>query len=142
MHDAEDVKPHELRYVASLSSAYRQGDQLVRLDCDYIVGRDGFHGISRQSIPKGQLRQFERVYPFGWLGVLTRTKPVSPELIYAKSDRGFALCSLRSPTLSRYYIQVPLSDSVEDWSDARFFDELRRRLPPERSAGDANGAFH
>jgi p-hydroxybenzoate 3-monooxygenase len=87
--------------------------------------------VSRKSIPKDKLREFERVYPFGWLGVLTRTQPVSPELVYAKHERGFALCSLRSQTLSRYYIQVPLSDSVEDWSDDAFFDELKRRLPKD-----------
>ena len=95
------------------------------------MGCDGFHGVSRVSIPQERLRTFERVYPFGWLGVLTRTKPVSHELIYATHERGFALCSLRSSTLSRYYIQVPLSDSVEDWPDERFFDELRRRLPAD-----------
>ena len=87
---------------------YRDGDQIIRIDCDYVVGADGFHGVSRKSIPKDVLREYERVYPFGWLGVLSRTKPVSPELIYAKHERGFALCSLRSQVLSRYYIQVPL----------------------------------
>ena len=94
-----------------------------------MIGADGFHGVSRKSIPKGVLKECERVYPFGWLGVLSRTKPVSPELIYCKHERGFALCSLRSQVLSRYYIQVPLTDRVEDWPDDEFWSELRRRLP-------------
>ena len=93
--------------------------------------RHGFHGVSRKSIPKDVLREYEKVYPFGWLGVLSRTRPVSPELIYAKHERGFALCSLRSQVLSRYYIQVPLTDKVEDWSDDAFWAELKRRLPEE-----------
>ncbi len=101
-----------------------------------VVGADGFHGVSRKSIPKGVLKEYERIYPFGWLGVLSRTKPVSPELIYCKHERGFALCSLRSQVLSRYYLQVPLTDRVEDWSDEDFWDELKRRLP-EPTARDA-----
>ena len=103
----------------------------MRIDCDYVIGADGFHGVSRKAIPKNVLREYEKVYPFGWLGVLSRTKPVSPELIYARHERGFALCSLRSQVLSRYYIQVPLSDKVEDWSDEAFWAELKRRLPAE-----------
>jgi p-hydroxybenzoate 3-monooxygenase len=95
------------------------------------VGCDGYHGVSRQSIPSHRLRTFERIFPFGWLGVLTRTPPVLPELMYASHERGFALCSMRSSTLSRYYVQVPLTDSVDDWSDERFFDELKQRLPPD-----------
>ena len=91
---------------------YRDGDKIVRFDCDYVIGADGFHGVSRKSIPKDVLREYREVYPFGWLGVLSRTKPVSPELIYAKHERGFALCSLRSQVLSRYYIQVPLTDKT------------------------------
>tara|TARA_Y100000815_G_scaffold92441_1_gene81429 strand:+ start:19422 stop:20549 length:1128 start_codon:yes stop_codon:yes gene_type:complete len=130
IHNAEDVKPHDLTsdkpYVT-----YRDGDEVIRIDCDYVIGADGFHGVSRKSIPRDVLTEYEKVYPFGWLGVLSRTKPVSPELIYAKHERGFALCSLRSQVLSRYYIQVPLSDSVEDWSDDDFWAELKRRLPQE-----------
>ena len=130
VHNAEDVTPHDLTsdrpYVT-----YRWNDETVRIDCDYIVGADGFHGVSRKSIPKDVLREYEKVYPFGWLGVLSRTKPASPELIYAKHERGFALCSLRSQVLSRYYVQVPLTDKVEDWSDDAFWAELRRRLPGE-----------
>jgi p-hydroxybenzoate 3-monooxygenase len=138
IHSAADVKLHDLASSHPYLT-YRQGEETLRIDCDYIVGCDGFHGVSRQSIPQETVRTFERVYPFGWLGVLTRTKPVSPELIYASHERGFALCSLRSPTLSRYYIQVPLSDSVDNWSDEQFFDELRRRLPADVAAAMITG---
>ncbi len=130
VHIAEDVTPHDIASDKPFVT-YRAGDKTVRVDCDYIIGADGFHGVSRKSIPKDRLREYERVYPFGWLGVLSRTKPVSPELIYTKHERGFALCSLRSQVLSRYYIQVPLTDSVEDWSDDAFWAELKRRLPAE-----------
>ncbi len=130
IHNAEDVKPHDLES-ANPYLTYRSGDELVRVDCDYIVGADGFHGVSRRSIPRHKITEFERVYPFGWLGVLSRTRPVSPELVYAKHERGFALCSLRSQVLSRYYIQVPLTDRVEDWSDEQFWEELSRRLPQD-----------
>ena len=133
IHNVEDVKLNDLKSDAPYVT-YREGDQIIRIDCDYVVGADGFHGVSRKSIPKDILREYERVYPFGWLGVLSRTKPVSPELIYAKHERGFALCSLRSQVLSRYYIQVPLEDTVEDWSDDAFWDELKRRLPAEVAA--------
>jgi p-hydroxybenzoate 3-monooxygenase len=98
------------------------------IQCDFIAGCDGFHGVCRASVPQGAIRNFERVYPFGWLGLLSDTPPVSDELIYAKHERGFALCSMRSHTRSRYYIQVPLSEKVADWSDERFWDELRARL--------------
>ena len=130
IHNAEDVTPHDLKSDAPYVT-YRDGDKVIRIDCDYVIGADGFHGVSRKSIPKDVLREYERVYPFGWLGVLSRTKPVSPELIYAKHERGFALCSLRSQVLSRYYIQVPLTDTTEDWSDDAFWAELKRRLPAE-----------
>ena len=130
IHNAEDVQPHDLTSAKPYVS-YRKGDEIVRIDCDYVIGADGFHGVSRKSIPKNVLKEYEKVYPFGWLGVLSRTKPVSSELVYARHERGFALCSLRSQVLSRYYIQVPLADSVEDWSDAAFWDELKRRLPAE-----------
>src|SRR3989344_1859039 len=133
IHEAQDVQPHDLEtehpYVT-----FRKDGEAMRIDCDYVVGADGFHGVCRASIPADRIRTFERVYPFGWLGVLSHTRPVSPELIYARHERGFALCSLRSQTLSRYYVQVPLSDSVEDWSDNRFWDELRRRLPSDVAA--------
>jgi p-hydroxybenzoate 3-monooxygenase len=130
IHHAEDVQPHDLTSVNPYVT-FRTGDETQRIDCDYVIGADGFHGVSRKSIPSTVLREYEKVYPFGWLGVLSRTKPVSPELIYVKHERGFALCSLRSQVLSRYYIQVPLSDTVEDWSDDAFWAELKRRLPQE-----------
>ena len=130
IHHVEDVQLHDIESDAP-HVTYRDGDETVRIDCDYIIGADGFHGVSRKSIPGDVLREYEKLYPFGWLGVLSRTKPVSPELIYARHDRGFALCSLRSQVLSRYYVQVPLTDTVEDWSDDDFWAELRRRLPQE-----------
>lgn len=130
IHNAEDVQLYDLMS-ANPHVTYRIGDEVTRIDCDYVIGADGFHGISRKSIPKTVLKEYEKVYPFGWLGVLSRTRPVSPELIYAKHDRGFALCSLRSQVLSRYYIQVPLSDNIDDWPDDKFWDELKRRLPED-----------
>ncbi|MDG1431214.1 MAG: 4-hydroxybenzoate 3-monooxygenase, partial [Paracoccaceae bacterium] len=130
IHNVDDVKLHDLKSKTP-HITYRSGDDIIRIDCDYIIGADGFHGVSRKSIPSNVLREFEKVYPFGWLGVLSHTKPVSPELIYAKSERGFALCSLRSQTLSRYYLQVPLTDDVKDWSDDAFWEELKQRLPDE-----------
>ncbi|HVL45898.1 MAG TPA: 4-hydroxybenzoate 3-monooxygenase [Acidovorax sp.] len=133
IHNAEDVQPHDLKS-ANPYVTYRNGDEVVRIDCDFVIGADGFHGVSRKSIPRDVLKEYEKVYPFGWLGVLSRTQPVSPELIYAKHERGFALCSLRSQVLSRYYIQVPLTDNVEDWSDEAFWAELKRRLPAEVAA--------
>ena len=139
IHNAEDVKPHDLES-AHPYLTYRQGDEVKRIDCDYIIGCDGFHGVSRKSIPKDKIREFERVYPFGWLGALSRTKPVSPELIYAKHERGFALCSLRSQVLSRYYIQVPLTDTVEQWTDDLFWAELKRRLPADVASQLITGA--
>jgi p-hydroxybenzoate 3-monooxygenase len=130
VHNADDVRPHDVD-TASPYVTYRAGDEIIRIDCDFVIGADGFHGVSRKSIPKDVLQEHERIYPFGWLGVLSRTKPVNPELIYVKHERGFALCSLRSQTLSRYYIQVPLTDTVEDWSDDDFWTELKARLPAE-----------
>jgi p-hydroxybenzoate 3-monooxygenase len=130
IHNAEDVQPHDVKS-ANPFVTYRKDNAEHRVDCDYVIGADGFHGVSRKSIPADVLKEYEKIYPFGWLGVLSRTKPVSPELIYAKHDRGFALCSLRSQVLSRYYIQVPLSDSADNWSDDAFWTELKRRLPSE-----------
>lgn len=128
IHNAEDVRLHDLDSNAP-HVTYRQGEQTFRIDCEFVVGADGFHGVSRKSIPKHVLTEYERVYPFGWLGVLSRTKPAASELIYAKHERGFALCSMRSQTLSRYYIQVPATDKVDAWSDDAFWEELKRRLP-------------
>jgi len=139
IHNAEDVQPHDVKS-AKPYVTYRKDNAECRIDCDYVIGADGFHGVSRKSIPPDVLKEYEKVYPFGWLGVLSRTKPVSPELIYAKHDRGFALCSLRSQVLSRYYIQVPLSDSADNWSDDAFWAELKRRLPAEVAGQLITGA--
>jgi p-hydroxybenzoate 3-monooxygenase len=109
------------------------------LDCDFVAGCDGFHGISRRHIPQDRLKVYERVYPFGWLGVLVDRPPVSDELIYANHPRGFALCSMRSTTRSRYYIQCTLDERLEEWPDARFYDELRRRLDPQAAAALIEG---
>jgi p-hydroxybenzoate 3-monooxygenase len=130
VHDAEDVALFDLKSDTPYVT-YRNGGKTIRVDCDYVIGADGFHGVSRKSIPNDALREYEKVYPFGWLGVLSRTKPVSPELIYVKHPRGFALCSMRSQVLSRYYIQVPLTDSPDEWPDDAFWAELQRRLPDE-----------
>ena len=110
---------------------FRKDGAAQELACDFIAGCDGFHGVSRASVPKGAIQEFEKVYPFGWLGLLADVPPVFHELIYANTDRGFALCSMRSPTRSRYYVQVPLTDKVEQWSDEAFWNELRLRLDPE-----------
>ena len=118
---------------------YRKDGITHTLECDWIAGCDGYHGVSRAAIPGHALRTFERVYPFGWLGVLSDTPPVSDELIYANHPRGFALCSMRSRTRSRYYIQCGPQDRVEAWSDDRFFDELRRRLDADTAASLVTG---
>jgi p-hydroxybenzoate 3-monooxygenase len=110
---------------------YTKDGVAQEIECDFIAGCDGFHGVSRASVPRGAIREYEKVYPFGWLGLLADVPPVFHELIYANTDRGFALCSMRSPTRSRYYVQVPLTDKVEDWSDDAFYDELALRLDPE-----------
>lgn len=110
------------------------------LQCDFIAGCDGFHGVCRASVPRDAIREFEKVYPFGWLGVLADVPPVSPHaIVYANHERGFALCSMRSLTRSRYYVQCPLDDKVEDWSDQRFWDELRLRLDPEMASRIVTG---
>ncbi|MEJ2030479.1 MAG: 4-hydroxybenzoate 3-monooxygenase [Maritimibacter sp.] len=133
VHEALDVQPHDLKSDAPYLTYTKDGES-HRVDCDFIIGADGFHGVSRKSIPTDVLSEYEKVYPFGWLGVLSRTKPVSEELIYSTTERGFSLCSLRSQVLSRYYIQVPLSDKVEDWSDDAFWEELKKRLPEDVAA--------
>ncbi|WP_106475636.1 4-hydroxybenzoate 3-monooxygenase [Phytohalomonas tamaricis] len=130
LYEAENVQPHGLETDHPYVTFEKDGET-VRLDCDYIAGCDGFHGVSRQCIPADLLKVFERVYPFGWLGVLSETPPVSDELIYANHERGFALCSMRSKTRSRYYVQVAETEKVEDWSDERFWDELKARLPED-----------
>jgi p-hydroxybenzoate 3-monooxygenase len=111
----------------------------MRIDCEFVAGCDGFHGISRQAIPQTVRREYERVYPFGWLGVLSHTRPACEELVYANHERGFALASMRSHSLSRYYIQVPAGEDAGAWSDNAFWDELRRRLPDEIAEGIETG---
>ncbi|AFJ56727.1 4-hydroxybenzoate 3-monooxygenase [Pseudomonas fluorescens] len=128
LYEASNVQPHDLKSEQPWLTFEHEG-QAFRLECDYIAGCDGFHGVARQSIPAQALKVFERVYPFGWLGVLADTPPVHAELVYAKHARGFALCSMRSPTRSRYYLQVPVEEKLEDWADERFWDELKSRLP-------------
>lgn len=110
---------------------YHQDGTEKRIDCDYVAGCDGFHGVSRKTIPDTVRREYEKVYPFGWLGILSETRPLHEELVYSASERGFALCSMRNENLSRHYIQCALSDQVEAWSDDAFWDELRRRIPAE-----------
>ncbi len=110
---------------------YTQAGGSQRIDCDFVAGCDGFHGVSRKTIPDDVRKEYEKVYPFGWLGILSETPPVSHELIYANSERGFALCSMRNEKLSRYYIQCNLSDRIENWSDDAFWAELKHRLPSE-----------
>jgi len=122
VHDFDSQQP-KVRYV--------KDGKNHEIQCDFIAGCDGFHGVCRSSVPAGSIQEFEKVYPFGWLGVLSDTPPVHHELIYANSQRGFALCSQRSTSRSRYYLQVPLTDTLAQWSDAAFWDELRLRLDPQ-----------
>jgi p-hydroxybenzoate 3-monooxygenase len=119
---------------------FRHNGAALRIDCDFIAGCDGFHGVCRASLPAGAAREYEKVYPFGWLGLLSDTPPVSDELIYVNSERGFALCSMRSRTRSRYYLQVPLTDQLEQWPDSAFWAELQRRLDPEAAQRLVTGA--
>jgi p-hydroxybenzoate 3-monooxygenase len=130
LHDVDSDRP---------TVTWRQDDQPFRVDCDFIAGCDGFHGVSRKTIPADRIAEFERVYPFGWLGILAEVPPAGEELIYANHARGFALASMRSPTRSRYYVQVPLDDRIEDWPDERFWDELCLRLGPEAAAKVTRG---
>ncbi|PHM18955.1 MAG: 4-hydroxybenzoate 3-monooxygenase [Curvibacter sp. PD_MW3] len=125
VHDFDSAKPRV---------TYEKDGKQHEITCDFIAGCDGFHGVCRASAPRSAIKEFEKVYPFGWLGVLSDTPPVHEELIYVNSPRGFALCSQRSETRSRYYLQVPLTDKVEQWSDQAFWDELKLRLDPEARA--------
>lgn len=138
IYEAEDVQLHD--FDGKPFVTYRQNGLTHRIDCDFIAGCDGYHGVSRASVPAQSLTTFERIYPFGWLGVLVDQPPVAHELIYAHHARGFALCSQRSPTRSRYYVQVPADEKVENWSDARFWDELRIRLNPATAEALQTGA--
>jgi len=135
--EAGDVLPNDVLSQRP-SVTFRSNGEERRLDCDFIAGCDGFHGVSRPSIPSSELRELEKVYPFGWLGILSETPPL-PEIIYANHPRGFALASQRSPRLSRYYIQVPLETRVEDWPDERFWAELKARFPRELAQAIVTG---
>jgi len=131
IYEAANVQLHDFKGASPRVSYEKDGRSHV-IECDFIAGCDGFHGICRASVPPGAIREYEKVYPFGWLGVLADVPPVSPHaVVYANSDRGFALCSMRSLTRSRYYVQCPMDDKVSNWSDDRFWDELRRRLDPD-----------
>ncbi len=136
--DAEDVTLNDLK-ADQPHVAFMHGGEKVTVECDYVAGCDGFHGVSRNAIPNDVLRTFERVYPFGWLGVLVDKPPVNEELIYAHHDRGFALASMRSPTRSRYYIQCDVNEKVSNWSDDRFWEELSLRLGAETAANLQTG---
>ena len=133
VYEAEDVSLHGLGNDRPRLRYHKGGDGL-EIECDFIAGCDGFHGVSRQAIPQEVVRIYERVYPFGWLGILSDTPPVNRELIYCNHERGFALCTMRSTTRSRYYLQVPADEEVDDWSDDRFWSELKRRIPPDAAA--------
>ena len=133
IYEADQVSLHDFDGDAP-KVRFVNGGANHEIVCDFIAGCDGFHGVSRQSVPSAALKTFEREYPFGWLGILSDTPPVSPELIYVNHPRGFALCSMRSHTRSRYYVQCSLDDHVDDWPDEKFWDELKRRLDDEAVA--------
>lgn len=130
LHECTGVKLHDLDGATPFVT-FLHGGQMNRLDFDFVIGCDGFHGPCRQEIPEQMRNEYNRIYPFGWLGIVSETPPVSPELMYCNSDHGFALCSMQSEALSRYYIQCPLGDDLNDWTDDRFWHELKRRIPPE-----------
>jgi len=139
VYEAENVSVHGFDG-STPSVRYRHGGRDVELACDFIAGCDGYHGVSRASVPAGAIATFEKIYPFGWLGILADVPPVRHELVYANHERGFALCSQRSRTRSRYYLQTSLDDKVANWSDDAFWDELRRRLPSEVAEQVTTGA--
>jgi len=138
IYEAGNVIPHDFD-TASPYVTFEKDGKTHRIDCDFIAGCDGYHGISRKSVPENAIDTFEKVYPFGWLGILADIPPVAHELIYANHKRGFALCSMRSLTRSRYYIQCSLDETIESWSDQRFYDELRRRLPAHHAEAMVTG---
>ena len=130
INNAEDVLPQAVQTDAPFVTFKKDGVE-KKIKCDLVAGCDGFHGVSRTVIPKSIIKSFERKYPFGWLGILSETPPVSEELIYANHGNGFALASMRNENLSRYYIQTPLNEKIEAWTDQKFWDELKKRLPTE-----------
>jgi p-hydroxybenzoate 3-monooxygenase len=136
--EAEGVQLHDVGGNHP-SVTFTRHHEATTLEADYIAGCDGFHGVCRRSIPSDVTREYERLYPFGWLGVLSETPPVSHELIYARHPRGFALCSMRNPMLSRYYIQCEAKQDAESWSDDQFWDELRLRIPEEAAESLVTG---
>lgn len=138
VYETADVTPCDFDTDAPYVT-YSLNGRTHRVDCDFIAGCDGYHGASRRSVPERAITTFERAYPFGWLGILADVPPVSHELIYASHDRGFALCSMRSPTRSRYYIQCDGDEKAENWTDQQFWDELRRRLPADAAAAVTTG---
>lgn len=138
IYEAQNVQIHDFESSQPSVTYEKNGIQHI-IECDFIAGCDGFHGICRASAPKDKIKEFEKVYPFGWLGVLSDTPPVHHELIYVNSTRGFALCSQRSKTRSRYYLQVPLTDKIESWSDDAFWSELKMRLDPEAAKNLVTG---
>ena len=128
INNAKDVLPHEINSANPFVTFKKDGLE-KKITCDFIAGCDGYYGISRSIIPKEVINTYERVYPFGWLGILSETPPVSEELIYANHGNGFALASMRNKNLSRYYIQTNLEDNIDNWSDIKFWEELKKRLP-------------
>ena len=130
VYEALDVSIHDIE-TESPSVRWSADGKKFAIDCDYVIGCDGFHGVSRQAIPANRLQTYERAYPFGWLGILVEKPPVSEELIYVNHERGFALCSMRSRTRSRYYLQCPVEEHAEDWTDDQFWEELTLRLDPQ-----------
>ncbi|MDT3679651.1 MAG: 4-hydroxybenzoate 3-monooxygenase [Burkholderiaceae bacterium] len=130
IYEAADVSIHDFD-TDRPRVRYRKDGAVHEIECDFIAGCDGFHGVCRETIPRSAVKEYERVFPFGWLGILADVPPVSDELIYVNHPRGFALCSMRSRTRSRYYLQVPLDEKVENWSDERFWEELKRRVDAE-----------
>lgn len=128
INSVDDVLPQDLDQKNPFVTFKKDGVG-NKIKCDFVAGCDGYHGISRQVIPKNLTKIYEKVYPFGWLGILSETPPVSDELIYANHGNGFALASMRNSNLSRYYIQTPITDKIENWTDKKFWEELKKRLP-------------
>ena len=135
--EVSEVQPHDLDTEKPFVTFTHDG-KAQRIDCDFVAGCDGFHGVSRTAIPANILRSYDKEYPFGWLGIMSQTPPV-PDITYANHPRGFALASMRSPMLSRYYVQVPLTDKIEEWPDERFWEELLARFPEAISSGIVTG---